>query len=73
MKFIPHGATCEADDGRGADFGKCGELAVMVVSDDKGRDRYVCGFHWRYWLPEGAIEKETLDVLDDMAQRLDEE
>ena len=52
-RFIPHGAECEADDGRGSDFGKCGEPARAIV-EHEGRDRYVCGFHLKHYKPEAV-------------------
>lgn len=47
-EFIPHGTRCEADDGR-PDFGKCGESADRVVSD-QGIRRYVCLEHYLWWM-----------------------
>ena len=51
--FIPHGATCEADDGRGPDFGRCHDPAEGIVVF-RGMDRYVCAFHLKHFKPEGA-------------------
>lgn len=46
--FIPHGARCEADDGRGSDFGQCSEAASRAVLH-RGLSRYVCAFHHRHY------------------------
>lgn len=46
--FVPHGQRCEADDGRGPDFGRCAEPAegwVLV----KGAPYCVCAFHAKHW------------------------
>lgn len=48
--FIPHGSRCEADDGRGSDFGQCDNSASQKVTDARGRERYVCERHYRYWI-----------------------
>jgi hypothetical protein len=47
-RFIPHGQRCEADDGRGSDFGRCHEPAYGVVVHE-GRERYVCHFHQQHY------------------------
>lgn len=44
-RFIPHGATCEADDGRGSDFGRCGSAGYGYAVHE-GRERVVCQFHF---------------------------
>lgn len=48
--FIPHGSRCEADDGRGPDFGKCREAATRYVTHE-GIDRPVCAFHFYHYQP----------------------
>ena len=46
--FVPHGSRCEADDGRGPDFGRCEEVARAWVTTKNG-DKLVCDFHRRHW------------------------
>jgi hypothetical protein len=45
IRFPGHGATCEANDDRGTDFGRCGEPAYTIVSSE-GRDYAVCYDHY---------------------------
>lgn len=52
--FIPHGQTCQADDGRGDDFGKCHQAAVRSVPTGHG-DRYVCRDHLTLWQPDATV------------------
>jgi hypothetical protein len=44
-RFMPHGSTCEANDGRGSDFGLC-HAAGYGFAVHEGRDRVVCRFHF---------------------------
>jgi hypothetical protein len=63
-QFVPSGARCEADDGRGSDFGTCSGTASAVVTDDRGRDRYVCTHHELYWLrAQTAALRQSLAQL----------
>lgn len=48
--FIPHLTRCEADDGRGSDFGRCDNYATGIVIHD-GHERYVCTFHLTHYTP----------------------
>lgn len=57
-RFIPHGARCEADDGRGPDFGRCQEYASAWVSTEHG-DRVVSHFHHKYYRHDFEIAKVT--------------
>lgn len=47
-RFLPHGACCEADDGRGSEFGRCNDPAYGYAVDGT-RERFVCFFHWHRW------------------------
>lgn len=47
-RFIPHGTRCQADDGRGGEFGQCSDSAVGIAVTDKG-ERWVCEFHFTHW------------------------
>lgn len=49
--IVPQGMRCEADDGRGPDFGICHEPARGMVIH-KGRERYVCAFHLKHYTPD---------------------
>ena len=49
--FIPHGQRCEADDGRGTDFGRCSDAATTTVIHE-GIRRYVCHFHFVHYRPK---------------------
>lgn len=55
-RFIPHGARCEADDGRGPDFGRCQEYASAWVRTEHG-DRVVCHFHHKGYRHDFEIAK----------------
>jgi hypothetical protein len=55
--FMPHLQRCEADDGRGSDFGRCYDYATGVVTHE-WRDRYVCTFHLRHYKPAGETPQE---------------
>lgn len=56
-EFIPHGQRCEADDGRGSDFGRCHEWASATVVHE-GRQRYVCHFHKVHYRPVAPAQAE---------------
>jgi hypothetical protein len=61
--FIPHGTRCEADDGRGSDFGQCSMWAAGAVIH-AGRQRYVCTFHLQHYKPTPAqrTDAELADI-----------
>ena len=65
--FIPHGTRCEADDGRGSDFGRCSELARGIVTHE-GRDRYVCGFHLKHYQPTPSVDPSEGTLSEQMAE-----
>jgi hypothetical protein len=54
--FIPHGMRCEADDGRGGDFGRCEMQATGVVTHE-GRERYVCTFHLEHYRVKSSAQE----------------
>lgn len=66
-RFIPHGSRCEADDGRGSDFGRCDRSAVAYVADGRV-DRLVCAFHQKHW-PSCA----SCAALEERIEKLEEQ
>jgi hypothetical protein len=52
--FIPHLQRCDADDGRGSDFGRCSRSATGVVCHE-GHDKYVCTFHLQHYTSDPVV------------------